>query len=211
MALLELRQIQVNLMEAPIGPINEVRRARVMEVVGEGFNPQPVPIANALALVNPLTREAIFISENQIQYTCDGMPPQFSPSRVESMLSAIRDTLLLEDRFPMIVQVIAHQDANGSAFERTVDAFTPIPPNLLRQYFPGLRGLGLRITFEEPPYICDLRIEPLFSDPAYFFIQFNAGSQQTRQPIAAIVDDVAHWLNRLQGEINDVIQEILGA
>jgi len=92
-----------------------------------------------------------------------------------------------------------------------VEAFTPIPPNTLRGYFPGLRGLGLRITFEELPYICDLRVEPLFSDPAYFFIQFNAGSQQTAQSIDAIVDDVADWLNRLQGDLNDVIQEILGA
>ncbi|MDW8050941.1 MAG: hypothetical protein RMJ83_00495 [Armatimonadota bacterium] len=210
MASLELRQVQINL-NAPVGPLSEARRMRVMEVVGEGFAQQPVPITGALALVNPLTREAIFLHENQIQYTCDGTPPQFSPARVERLLSDLRDTLLLDDRFPMILQVIAHQDAEGSAFERTVEAFTPIPPNLLRQYFPGLRGLGLRITFEEPPYICDLRIEPLFSDPAYFFIQFNAGSQQTMQPITVIVDAVADWLNRLQGEMNDVIQEILGA
>lgn len=210
MASLEFRQVQLNL-NVPVGPLNDVRRMRIMDAVGEGFNPQPVPIAGALALVNPVSREAIFINENQIQYTCDGMPAQFSPSRVETLLSAIRDTLLLEDRFPMILQVIAHQDANGSAFEKTVEAFTPIPPPTLRSYFPGLRGLGLRITFEEPPYICDLRIEPLFSDPAYFFIQFNAGSQQSAQSIAATVDDTTNWLNRLQGDIGNVIQEILGA
>lgn len=210
MATVEFRQIQLNL-NAAVGPLNDVRRMRIMDAVGEGFNPQPLPIAGAIALVNQLTREAIFLNENQIQYTCDGMPAQFSPSRVESMLTAIRDTLLLEDRFPMILQVIAHMDANGSAFERTVEAFTPIPPPTLRSYFPGLRGLGLRITFEETPYICDLRIEPLFSDPAYFFIQFNAGSQQAAQPLAAVMDDTANWLNRLQGEMNDVIQEILGA
>ncbi|MCS7190010.1 MAG: hypothetical protein NZ843_00240 [Fimbriimonadales bacterium] len=207
---LEFRQIQLNL-NAPVGPLNDVRRMRIMDAIGEGFNPQPVPIAGAIALVNPLSREAIFMNENQIQYTCDGMPAQFSPSRVETLLGAIRDTLLLEDRFPMILQVIAHQDANGSAFEKTVEAFTPIPPTTLRGYFPGLRGLGLRITFEDAPYICDLRIEPLFSDPAYFFIQFNAGSQQTAQSIAATVDDTMNWLNRLQGDIGDVIQEILGA
>ncbi len=210
MATLEFRQIQLNL-NAAVGPLNDVRRLRIMDAVGEGFNPQPVPIAGAIALVNQLTREAVFLNENQIQYTCDGMPAQFSPSRVENMLTAIRDTLLLEDRFPMILQVIAHMDANGSAFERTVEAFTPIPPPTLRNYFPGLRGLGLRITFEETPYICDLRIEPLFSDPAFFFIQFNAGSQQAAQPLAAVIDDTANWLDRLQGEINDVIQEILGA
>jgi len=210
MSVMEFRQIQLNL-NAPVGPLNDVRRMRIMDAIGEGFNPQPVPIAGALALVNPMTREAIFLNENQIQYTSDGMPAQFSAARVDDLLGAVRDTLLLDDRFPMILQVIAHMDANGSAFERTVEAFTPLPPNTLRGYFPGLRGLGLRITFEELPYICDLRIEPLFSDPAYFFIQFNAGSQQTAQPIDAIVDDVASWLNRLQGDLNDVIQEILGA
>lgn len=210
MSNLEFRQIQLNL-NAAVGPLNDVRRMRIMDAVGEGFNPQPVPIAGAIALVNPLSREALFLNENQLQYTCDGLPAQFSPSRVESLLAAIRDTLLLEDRFPMVLQVIAHIDANGSAFERTVEAFTPIPPTTLRGYFPGLRGLGLRITFEEMPYICDLRIEPLFSDPAFFFVQFNAGSQQTAQSLAAILDDTTHWLNRLQGEMNDVIQEILGA
>jgi len=92
---------------------------RIMDAIGEGFNPQPVPIAGALALVNQLTREAIFLNENQIQYTSDGMPAQFSAARVENLLGAVRDTLLLDDRFPMILQVIAHMDANGSAFERT--------------------------------------------------------------------------------------------
>jgi hypothetical protein len=90
---------------------------------------------------------------------------RFLPERVEDLLGRVRDVLLLDDRFPLILQVIGHKDANGSAFERTVDAFTPLPPITMRQYFPGLRGLGLRITFEQPPYVCDLRIEPLFSDP----------------------------------------------
>ena len=39
-------------------------------------------------------------------------------ARVDDLLGAVRDTLLLDDRFPMILQVIAHMDANGSACER---------------------------------------------------------------------------------------------
>jgi Ribonuclease G/E len=82
MSVMEFRQIQLNL-NAPVGPLNDVRRMRIMDAIGEGFNPQPVPIAGALALVNPMTREAIFLNENQIQYTCDGMPAQFSAARVD--------------------------------------------------------------------------------------------------------------------------------
>jgi hypothetical protein len=135
---------------------------------------------------------------------------RFLPERVEDLLGRVRDVLLLDDRFPLILQVIGHKDANGSAFERTVDAFTPLPPITMRQYFPGLRGLGLRITFEQPPYVCDLRIEPLFSDPAYYYIQFNAGSQQTMLSLARAVEDAANWIQRLQGEMNNIIEEILG-
>ncbi len=207
---MELRQIQITL-NAQVGPLNEVRRQRIMESLGADFSVQPVPFQGALALVNPLRREAVFLTDTQIQFTVEGQPAEFSAYRMEHLLSTIRDTLLLEDRFPMIVQVIAHKDANGSAFERTVDAFTPIPPNTMRQYFPGLRGLGLRITFEEHPYVCDLRIEPLFSDPAYLFIQFNLGSQQAMLGVSALTDEVNQWMNRLQTDYNDIIDTIMGA
>lgn len=206
---MELRQIQMTL-NAAVGPLNEVRRQRIMEAVGNDFSIQPVPFQGALALVNPLRREALFLTDSQIQFTCEGQPAEFSSSRVEHLLSAIRDTLLLDDRFPMLLQIIAHKDANGSAFEHTVEAFTPLPPQLMRQYFPGLRGLGLRITFEEHPYVCDLRVEPLFSDPAYYFIQFNAGSQGAAQSVARLVEDAEQWVQRLQNEFNAVIEEMLG-
>lgn len=205
---MELRQIQLTL-NAPVGPLNDVRRQRIMEAVGSGFTIQPVPFQGALALVNPMSREALFVTDSQVQFTCEGQPAEFSAARMEYLLAAVRDTLLLEDRFPMILQIIAHKDANGSAFEHTVEAFTPLPPHVLRQYFPGLRGLGLRITFEEHPYVCDLRVEPLFSDPAYYFIQFNAGSQQSALSIARAVEDSNSWLQRLQGEINQIVEEML--
>ncbi|GBC92875.1 hypothetical protein HRbin15_01352 [bacterium HR15] len=205
---IELRQVQITL-NGPIGTLTEARRQRILEELEGAFTPQPVPFQGAFALVNHAAREALFMTDNQLQYTAEG-EVRFSPSRVEDVLGRVRDVLLLDDRFPFIMQVIGHKDANGSAFERTVDAFTPLPPITMRQYFPGLRGLGLRITFEQTPYVCDLRIEPLFSDPAYFYIQFNAGSQQTMLSIARIVEDVDEWINRLQGEMNSVIEEMLG-
>ncbi len=206
---MELRQIQLTL-NAPVGPLNDIRRQRIQEAVGSNFVPQAVPLQGALALVNHAMREALFLTDAQLQFTSEGAPASFSPSRVEQLLGAVRDTLLLEDRFPMILQVIAHKEANGSAFERTVEAFTPLPPTTIRQYFPGLRAMGLRITFEEPPYVCDLRIEPLFSDPAYYFIQLNVGSQQTAQSLSRIVEDTTSWLSQLQGRYDEVINEMLG-
>jgi hypothetical protein len=184
---IELRQVQMTL-NAPIGMLTETRRQRILEALEGTFMPQPVPFQGAFALVNQPTREALFMTDSQLQYTAEG-EVRFAPARVEDLLGRVRDVLLLDDRFPIILQVIGHKDANGSAFERTVDAFTPLPPITMRQYFPGLRGLGLRITFEQSPYVCDLRIEPLFSDPAYYYIQFNAGSQQTMLPLARAVED----------------------
>lgn len=206
---MELRQIQLTL-SAAVGPLNDIRRMRIMEAIGEGFAPQAVPLQGALALVNPAMREALFLTDAQLQFTSEGDPATFSPSRVEHLLGAVRDTLLLEDRFPMILQVIAHKEANGSAFERTVEAFTPLPPTTMRQYFPGLRAMGIRITFEEPPYVCDLRVEPLFSDPAYYFIQLNVGSQQTALSLSRVVEDTDSWLNQLTGRYNAIIDEMLG-
>ncbi|MFQ3610914.1 MAG: hypothetical protein SNJ72_05380 [Fimbriimonadales bacterium] len=206
---MELRQIQISL-NAQVGPLNEVRRQRIMESLGGDFSVQPVPFQGALALVNPVRREALFLTDNQIQFTVEGQPAEFSAHRLEHVLSTVRDTLLLEDRFPMLMQVIAHKDANGSAFERTVDAFTPIPPHTMRQYFPGLRGLGIRITFEEHPYVCDLRVEPLFSDPAYLFIQFNLGSQQAMMSVSTLTEEIYQWMNRLQNEYNAIIDTIMG-
>ncbi|MCS7064668.1 MAG: hypothetical protein NZL85_00180 [Fimbriimonadales bacterium] len=205
---IELRQVQITL-NAPIGTLTEARRQRILEEFEDAFTPQPVPFQGAFALVNHAAREALFLTDTQLQYTAEG-EVHFSPVRVEDLLGRVRDVLLLDDRFPLILQVIGHKDANGSAFERTVDAFTPLPPITMRQYFPGLRGLGLRITFEQTPYVCDLRIEPLFSDPAYFYIQFNAGSQQTVLSVAHLVEDVDDWINRLQGEMNSIITEMLG-
>jgi len=205
---IELRQVQITL-NAPIGTLTEARRQRILTELEGAFTPQAVPFQGAFALVNHASREALFLTDAQLQYTAEG-EVHFSPSRTEDLLGRVRDVLLLDDRFPFIMQVIGHKDANGSAFERTVDAFTPLPPITMRQYFPGLRGLGLRITFEQAPYVCDLRIEPLFSDPAYFYIQFNAGSQQTMLSLARIVEDAGDWINRLQGEMNSIIEEMLG-
>jgi hypothetical protein len=205
---IELRQVQMTL-NAPIGTLTDARRQRILEELEGAFVPQPVPFQGAFALVNHAMREALFLTEAQLQYTAEG-EVNFSPARVEDLLTRIRDVLLLDDRFPFIMQVIGHKDANGSAFERTVDAFTPLPPITMRQYFPGLRGLGLRITFEQSPYVCDLRIEPLFGDPAYYYIQFNAGSQQTMLSIARAVQDAGDWIHRLQHEMNSVIEEMLG-
>jgi hypothetical protein len=205
---IELRQVQITL-NAPIGVLTETRRQRILEALEGAFVPQPVPFQSAFAVVNQPAREALFMTDSQLQYTAEG-EVRFLPERVEDLLGRVRDVLLLDDRFPLILQVIGHKDANGSAFERTVDAFTPLPPITMRQYFPGLRGLGLRITFEQPPYVCDLRIEPLFSDPAYYYIQFNAGSQQTMLSLARAVEDAANWIQRLQGEMNNIIEEILG-
>ncbi len=206
---IELRQVQITL-NAPIGTLTDARRQRILDELEGTFVPQPVPFQGAFALVNHSAREALFLTDAQLQYTAEG-EVRFSPARVEDLLARVRDVLLLDDRFPLILQVIGHKDANGSAFERTVDAFTPLPPITMRQYFPGLRGLGLRITFEQSPYVCDLRIEPLFSDPAYFYIQFNAGSQQTMLSLARAVEDVDDWISRLQGEMNSIIEEMLGA
>lgn len=202
-----VRQVQL-ILNAPVGPLNEIRKQRITESLGASFLSQPTPVQGSIAFINPMNRETIFVAENQLHYTADGENLSYQPERALQLLGAVRDVLLLEDRFPTAIQCMAHLDAKGSATERSVERLSPIPPSEMRARFEGLRGIGLRIVFEALPYTCDFRVEPLFADPSYIFLHLQA-TTQTPMSLAHIVEDAGDWLARLKGEFCDFVTEIL--
>jgi hypothetical protein len=204
---MQIRQLQL-ILNAPVGPLNDVRKQRIAESIGSGFMPQQAPVPNALVLVNPMTHETLFITDNQIHYTIDGENVQFSAERFMDLMGGLRDVLLLDDRFPMMIQVIAHKDAKGSAIERTIDSLSPLPAATMRDRFDGLRGIGLRVTFEVQPYTTDFRIEPLFADPAFLYLQLNSAAQAP-QSLGRIAEDVQEWLGYLAEDLSAITDEIM--
>lgn len=204
---IQIKQIQLTL-NAPLGPLNDVRKQRVAESIGSGFVPQQAPVPNALVLVSPMTRETLFITDNQIHYTVDGDRVEFSTERFTQLIGGLRDVLLLDDRFPVAFQAIAHKDAGGSAIERAIESLSPLPSAVMRERFDGLRGVGLRITFEVPPYNSDFRIEPLFADPAYLYLQLNSVAQAP-QSLGRIAEDAQEWVGYLVEDLSAITDEIM--
>lgn len=203
----QIKQTQLTL-NAPLGPLNDVRKQRITESIGSDFIPQQAPVPNALVLVSPMTRETLFITDNQIHYTMDGDRVEFSADRFTQLVGGLRDVLLLDDRFPVAFQAIAHKDAGGSAIERTIESLSPLPSSVMRERFDGLRGIGLRITFEVAPYNCDFRIEPLFADPAYLYLQLNSVSQ-IPQSLGRIAEDAQEWVGYLLEDLTAITNEIM--
>lgn len=175
---MQLKQLQINL-NAPIGQLGEVRKSHVLQALGVPFTIQPAPIPGFLAYVDPLHRRSVLVAEHQIIFIHEG--DNISPDLrdAEKILTRTRDALLLDDRFVAGIQWIAHHEADGAATELSVERFLRISAPEVRALFDqSLRGIGLRFTFEAPPFTCDLRIEPFYADTAFFFIQFNAAHPQ---------------------------------
>lgn len=175
---MQLKQIQINL-NAPIGQLGEVRKSHVLQALGVPFTLQPAPIPGFVAYVDPLHRRTVMLAEQQIIYLHEGENISPELRDAQRLLASTRDVLLLDDRFVAGVQWIAHHEAEGVATELSVERFLNRSASEIRALFEqSLRGVGLRFTFEMPPFTCDLRLEPFYADPAFFFIQFNATHPQ---------------------------------
>ncbi len=175
---MQLKQVQINL-NAPIGQLGEVRKSHVLQALGVPFTLQHAPIPGFVAYVDPLHRRTVMLAEQQIIYVHEGENISADLRDAERLLVSTRDALLLDDRFVAGIQWIAHHEAEGVATELSVERFLSLSAPEVRGLFEeGLRGVGLRFTYESPPFTCDLRIEPFYADPAFFFIQFNAAHPQ---------------------------------
>ena len=175
---MQLKQVQINL-NAPIGQLGEVRKSHVLQALGVPFSLQPAPVPGFVAYMDPLHRRTVMLAEQQIVYLHEGDNISADLRDAERLLTRTRDALLLDDRFVAGVQWIAHHEADGVATELSAERFLNLRASEVRGLFEqSLRGIGLRFTFEAPPFTCDLRIEPFYADPAFFFIQFNAAHPQ---------------------------------
>ncbi|MEP0765326.1 MAG: hypothetical protein HRF45_02120 [Fimbriimonadia bacterium] len=187
----ETKQIQI-VLNTPIGPLTEARRHRVAEFLGPEYVPQPTPLPNSMLMVNHAHRKTVFVAEAQLNATHDGESLEYDASNWFHSLGGLREALLLDDRFPAMVQIVAHVEAEGSATEQSVHCFSPLPEDDMRARFDGLRGVGLRINFERPPYICDLNVEPYFQNATRFFLKLSA-SGQAPVSLELLVEDVAQF------------------
>lgn len=195
-------------MTAPIGPLNQARREKVSEVLGPGYIPQPTPIPNAAVLINQAERQTVFVADGQMNFTQDGDSLGFDHYRWLSMLTGMRDALLLDDQFNGMMQIVSHVEAQGSATEQSVHFFSPLPDNEMRERFDGLRGIGLRINYERPPYICDIALEPFFQQTDRFFLKLNATGQQPMH-LERLVQDASELCDYLNEDTVRFLEDCL--
>ncbi|MHB1463113.1 MAG: hypothetical protein ACYC1M_17625 [Armatimonadota bacterium] len=203
-----LNKLQITL-NTDIGQFSEPRHNSLLEALGPGFAPQQTQMPGFLGYINNDSREGLFVSPQQTIYVSEADPISPESARSIRALSAFRDGLLLGDAFTGAVQWIGKRDANGASTESSVDNFLCLPGESLRKHFGShLRGVGLRFTFEEAMFHCDLRIEPLFADPAYFYMQFDAvtGTGVTLDQILTCAYDSAQYL---QGKTEELMQQLL--
>ena len=174
-----LNKLQITL-NTDIGQFSEPRHNSILEALGPDFVPQQTQMPGFLGYINNVGQEGLFVSPQQAIYVRESQSIEPETSQSIRVLTAFRDALLLSDNFTGGVQWIGRRDANGASTESSVDNFLCLPGETLREHFGGqLRGVGLRFTFEEAMFHCDLRIEPLFADPAYYYLQFDAMTNTT--------------------------------
>lgn len=203
-----LKQVQINL-NAPIGQMGDVRKSHVLQALGTPFTIQPAPVPGFVAYVDPLHRRSVMVAEHQMMYIHEGEALSFDLTDAEKILVRTRDALLLDDRFVAGIQWIAHHEAEGAATELSVERFLRLSAFEARALFAqSLRGVGLRFTFESPPFTCDLRIEPFYADTAYFFVQFNAAHPQPLS-LETILLRAAEFGEYVQNETAEILVALL--
>lgn len=206
---MQLKQIQINL-NAPIGQLGEVRKSHVLQALGVPFTIQPAPVPGFVAYVDPLHRRSVMLAEHQIVFIHEGENIMPDLRDAEMILTRTRDALLLDDRFVVGIQWIAHHAAEGAATELSVEHFLRRNASDVRALFQqSLRGIGLRFTYESPPFTCDLRIEPFYADTAFFFIQFNAAHPQPL-PLETILIRAAEFGKYVYDDSIEVLETLLG-
>lgn len=207
---MQIKQVQINL-NAPIGQLGEVRKSHVLQALGVPFALQPAPIPGFVAYVDPLHRRSVMLAEHQIIFIHEG--DNISPDLrdAERILVRTRDALLLDDRFVAGIQWIGHHEADGAATELSVERFLRLSAPEVRALFEqSLRGVGLRFTYESPPFTCDLRIEPFYADTAFFFIQFNAAHPQPLS-LETILMRATEFGEYVRDEATEVLNALLQA
>jgi hypothetical protein len=205
---MQLKQVQISL-NAPIGQLGEVRKSHVLQALGAPFTIQPAPIPGFAAYVDPLHRRSVMLAEHQIIFIHEGENISPDLRDAERILVRTRDALLLDDRFVAGIQWIAHHEAEGAATELSVERFLRLSASEVRALFEeGLRGIGLRFTYESPPFTCDLRIEPFYADTAFFFIQFNAAHPQPLS-LETILLRAAEFGEYVRDEEEEVLASLL--
>lgn len=199
-----IKQIEL-VLQSPIGPINEMRRQRLAEVIGPSFQLGNINIPGAAAFVNQSNGITLVVTDSQLVFRQEGTTVQSNINSAKNLLTEMASTLLIEDRMPGAMQIIAHGKSEVSTTELSVEYFSSMTGSELRRRFNGLRGIGLRITFEQQPYTCDLHLEPFFADPTLFFIRLAANTTQPTS-ISRLVDDADTYIDYT---LNDV-PEFLG-
>jgi hypothetical protein len=186
-----------------------VRKSHVLQALGVPFTIQPAPIPGFVAYVDPLHRRSVMLAEHQIIFIHEGENISPDLRDAERILVRTRDALLLDDRFVAGIQWIAHHEAEGAATELSVERFLRLSASEVRALFEqGLRGIGLRFTYESPPFTCDLRIEPFYADTAFFFIQFNAAHPQPLS-LETILLRAAEFGEYVRDEAEEVLASLL--
>jgi hypothetical protein len=188
--------------------LTDARRNSVAESLGTEFMLQPAPIPNAALFVNPPNRRTVFVADHQVNLTQDGEDLRFDPDNWLHTLGGLRDALLLDNRFAGMVQLVAHVDAEGSATEQSVHFFAPLPDAEMRTRFEGLRGIGLRINYERPPYAVDVLVEPFFQNTERFFLKLNATGQAPVQ-LERLVTDADEFCGFLSENTLEFLEEVL--
>jgi hypothetical protein len=201
------KQVQI-VLNTPIGPLTAARRQKVGEFLGPTFAAQRTPLPNAAVFVNAAERRTIFVAEGQLNYTQDGQDITLDTGNVLYLLGGLRDTLLLDNRFNAMVQLVSHVEAEVTSTEQSVHFLAPLPEEEMRERFEGLRGIGLRINFEQPPYVVDLLVEPFFRDPTRYFLKLTATAQQP-VTIERLAEDASNYGDYLTEDAVDFLEDCL--
>ncbi|MEI6512657.1 MAG: hypothetical protein WCO51_05200 [bacterium] len=201
------KQIEI-VMSAQVGPMNDIRKQKITEAIGPGFVMGNVNLPGAVAFVNQSAGITVIITDAQIGLRLDGQDINADFSQMSKVLDSVRDTLLLDDRMPAAVQIVGHVLSDAPTTEISVEHFGAMTGDELRRRFNGLRGVGLRITFEQPPYTCDLHIEPFYADPTVFYIRFGAASQSPTS-VSHLMEDAAKFQDYSRKDALDFIESMI--
>jgi len=168
---LHLQTFRLNV-SVNVGSLNQKKGKALTTALKPFFSSGVVRSDNgAVILSEESTRKFVLVTAQQITYGQDDLSSGVDFEKMQQILNAVAEALLVEGATPSSVQIVANMQSDLSTMAQSL-SFLSIDSSGLS----GLSGVGLRFLFKRESAAWEMKIEPYIRDDSAWFIEAICGN-----------------------------------
>lgn len=198
----ELHSLNFSLLK----PVGEISEKKAKYVTQKGYNVQEFIPGQMLQLFDKVTENILIVGQHQITFVPNPQLMERSlkdPSIATDAFRNILDILLLdgESRIQLIFE--RSYESHTNTFEKSLKMFHE--SEMIMRI--GANAVGFRIPFKRDQYHGELKVEPFFKNPKFYFIGCSVQSIETIE-LEQVTDGYADMLRMIVEEFEPLAQSI---